>query len=294
MLPVHRLPAALSLSSVRDDYLPDSLRPCSIGHTISSSIIIANVASDLPPPSILGDFFDPGSYPGQRALQRTPRGLAERALLANGVAEAQLYKLLSQPALAWPIIESALNGLHNQIGWVDNDQIAIEAVASGRASFAMVSGASAARYAAHYGQANWQPLWDQALYQIHSWAIPASSTRQAAAWQLIQQLATPQINGRYATAAGNGPARLSAVSLVNIAYQQLLPSHPDNMRKLVLQNDQWWHRNGAEYEARFRAWQSQHETRNTALPWSAPLAQLQSNPASPTALPAISSQVSAP
>ena len=264
LLPVSRLPAPLDLSTVRDDYLPNSLMPCAVGHTISSSVIISNTSFSAPRPTILADFFDIDAFPGRRALQKTPRGIAERALLAHGVSADEVYSALDNPRRAWPIIENALDSLRGQITWIENDHMAIRAIDKGRASFAVISSQAGIRYALSHGDARWNIVWDQALYQIHTWAIPSSSQNQAAAWSLIQHLAHPQVNGRYSTAAGNGPARISALSLVNAAYQPHLPGYADNAANLVLQNDQWWVKNGARYQERFNDWLARTQARRTS------------------------------
>ncbi len=265
LLPVSQLPASLDLASVRDDYLPGTLSPCGVGHTLSSSVIAYRRTHGEPQPAILGDFFDLEAFPGLRAMRRSPRGIAERALLAYGIAADQLYPTLQQPDKAWPIIEHALNSLRDQIHWVENDQLAILAMETMPLRFAVISGQMAARHSALRGAANWQILWDQALYQLHMWAIPVSTRNQSAAWSLIQQLSEPQINGRYATSAGNGPARRSAMSLVSAEYQKLLPGYANNASTLVLQNDQWWANNQARYQLLFDRWMKNQPTnRNTS------------------------------
>jgi putative spermidine/putrescine transport system substrate-binding protein len=253
LLPVSQLPAALDLSSVREDYLPDTLLPCAVGHTISSSVIVHRPVTGETPPAILGDFFDTSTFPGPRALTRSVRAVAERALLANGIDAEQLYPTLEQPARAWPIIQHALDSLRGHIYWVEDDTMAIRAMKSQQARFAIVSGHSAVRHAATGGGADWDIIWNQALYQLHMWAIPASTGNQVEAWSLIQQMSTPQINGRYSTSAGNGPVRRSAMSLVGASYQPLLPGS-NNTDDLVLRNDQWWENHQQHYQALFEDW----------------------------------------
>lgn len=256
-----KLPAPLSLSTIREDYPANALLPCAIGHTVSSQIIIASQAQmhGLPAPAIGADLFDIDTYPGQRALQPSPRYLAERALLASGIASDSIYSTLAYPARAWPIIESALNSLRNRIVWVANDQQAINAVSEGRASFAMVGSHSLLSSAATDAANSWMPIWHQALQEIRFWAIPRSTDHFNAAWSVLSTLSQPVVNGRYSTARGHAPARLSALQLVAMRHRSLLATDADNRHGAVLTHSSWWRNHGTIYQQLFADWLARNE-----------------------------------
>jgi len=258
-LPVHRLPPALDERNLQQDYSADTLQPCAVGHTISSTFMVFD-STQLrhQKPAISADFFDPESFPGRRAIPRDLTFVAEWALLASGIETDQLYATLDRPKQAWPLIRHALDALGDNILWIDKVDDGLAAVLSGQASLTISNSSEwlHARSEQYNRDSNWplQIVWHGALNQLQMWAIPLESAQYETAWQLIREMTDPVTNGKYSSAAGNAPARQSSLRLMHYKTQLEMPSHIDNLRHAVLFNASWWKQHQRDYQRRFELW----------------------------------------
>ncbi len=77
----------------RDRYLPQAVSDCGVGAGVAS-IVLAWDRDKFPATPTWSDFWDVARYPGKRGLRRTARTNLEIALLADGVAPADVYRVL--------------------------------------------------------------------------------------------------------------------------------------------------------------------------------------------------------
>ena len=81
----------------KEQYLPAAVTPCGAG-AIVYSVVLAYDRDKIPaPPKSWADFFDTKTYPGKRALRMGPKTTLEIALIGDGVAPADVYKVLATP-----------------------------------------------------------------------------------------------------------------------------------------------------------------------------------------------------
>ena len=82
--------------SLEADFAPIGLYPCAIPQNVFA-LVLAYDDRAFPgvKPGRIEDFFDLERFPGKRAIQKSPDGILEWALMAEGVPPAQVYDLLS-------------------------------------------------------------------------------------------------------------------------------------------------------------------------------------------------------
>jgi putative spermidine/putrescine transport system substrate-binding protein len=240
-----------------EDFLPGAIQPCGVANVAWSAAIVYDKGLKTAPTKI-EHVFDLKRYPGKRALPRTPQHTLELALLADGVAPAQVYTLLASKE-GQDRAFAKLNTIKEHIVWWDRPRDALDKIAqkqaamglafNGRAFMAMIKGR--------------QPLallWDHQIFHLSYWAVPKGAKFAAQAREFIG----------FATGAGPmsdqtrwlpyGPARLSAVRLVgrhaelNLDMKPFLPTHQPNLQGALAYDGAWWSAQAAALKDRFSAW----------------------------------------
>lgn len=240
------------------DFVPDALQPCAIGQYIWSTVYAYNRGAYRPgrEPSLITDFFDITHYPGRRAIVRSPRVIAEWALLASGIPASEVNDALQMPDQAWPVIEGMLAPLSQAIVWVEDDIQAMEMLQSGAVNLAMVSSDALIRRAAT-GAEDLVPVWDGAVNQMSLWAIPGSSKQPGLAWQFVRYATSTDATRRFSSVSGYSPSRFSALEQISRDYHQYLPSTRANLANVVWGDSRWWRENGGTLDKQFVNWLAQ-------------------------------------
>ena len=79
----------------KDKYLPDAVNDCGVGAIVYSFILAYDgdkIKGDAP--KSWADFWNVKKWPGKRALRKGPKTTLEIALMADGVAPKDVYKVL--------------------------------------------------------------------------------------------------------------------------------------------------------------------------------------------------------
>ena len=111
------LPPGADGSSPEEDYYPGMLNECGAGTLFYSTVYAYNseVISGETPQTI-GDFFDLERFPGRRGMRRSPLVNLEFALMADGVAIADVYAVMdTEEGLARAFRK--LDTIKDQIVW---------------------------------------------------------------------------------------------------------------------------------------------------------------------------------
>ena len=254
LLPLNRvLPDGAALA----DYVWNGVQPCAIGHSVWATYVVFNEKkyTGKPVPVLLQDFFNPVTFPGKRAMKKSPQAIVEWVLLNYGISRQDIYPALSSDNI-WGLIEKSLQQLAPEIIWVDTDQEALELLDSGLASFAVVSSHNLVRKIAkvakqkqsseHYGV-----IWNGAVAQMSLLAIPKNSTIDGVI-EFLRLITDPIRNLQMSTALGYAPASRGQTALINARYRRALPVD-DHSNDLLWSNDKWWREHGGELESLFHS-----------------------------------------
>ena len=255
LLPLSELPVDNIGSSLIEDYFPDSIQPCAVGHSVWSTVVAFN-AEDYPDnsrPALISDFFNTDDFPGKRAIRKSPRVLAEWAIAASGVPLNGIYDSLEDAEFSWSLIKRKIDSIENEIVWADSDAQAIELLHSGQASFAMLGSDSVVRASIQDGT-ELGVIWDSAVSEFSMWAIPNGAADPHKSFEFLR-FATSVVNsGKVASEFGYGPVRYSSLSQLDRTLQKLLPSSPANNANFILGNSRWWREHGDVLNQSFADW----------------------------------------
>jgi putative spermidine/putrescine transport system substrate-binding protein len=253
------LPAGLHGEPASTDFVAGALGPCWVGSMVYSQVIAYAPRRFDARPGTLADFFDTARFPGGRALRGGAKANLEMALLADGVAPADIYKVLATPGGVARAL-AKLDTLRGRIVWWSRSGEPAAMLADGRAAFATILNGDLADALAHGGALG--TIWDRQLYELDVFAIPKGDAKRIMALDFVRfATSAPGLAG-VADWVPYGPARRSAVALVGrnpetgAAMRPLLPTAPENFATAFAVDDAWWQAHGAAIAPRWEAWKS--------------------------------------
>lgn len=243
------------ISVPANDFVPGAVGPCWV-----ATAVYARVAAFDPArfgglrPQRLSDVFDLKRFAGPRALNDTPKGNLEMALLADGVPSADVYRTLSTPAgLARAFAK--LSTLKPALVWAQGGETPLSLVTGGRAAFAMVlngdlpsSGLSA--------------IWDGQQYAFDVLAIPKGARHRQLAGDYIRFATSIPVLGAFSSWLPYGPPRLAARALVGrnpatkISMVPYQPTAGGRMAHALAVDETWWLAHAAAMDLAWRAWRA--------------------------------------
>lgn len=199
-------------------------------------------------PETWAEFWDVERFPGRRGLRSRPDNVLEIALLADGVAPADMYPLDLDRAFA------ALDRIKPHIArWTDTAPQTIEMIQTGELDFShtfnnRVVAAQASGVAAGFNTR-------QLMIMFNAFATPVGSPNIEAAQQLLGYMMRPDLQAELWNELKLIPVTSAAVDM--IPEDERLAWFPDLSTGMHLPIDaDWWGAEGqfAEVTTRFREW----------------------------------------
>jgi putative spermidine/putrescine transport system substrate-binding protein len=235
----------------RDHYQPQAVSDCGVG-AFTRDFVLAWDHDKFPGTPNWSDFWDVAKFPGKRGLRRGARMSLEIALMADGVAAGDVYRILRtdegvdrafrkleqiKPYLVWwrsPAQASRLIGSGDVLlCTAPNDRIA-------------AANQDASR---HFGT---QP--SIGLYTVKSWAIPKASPDQADALKLLASMGDAARQTHFAAATGLGGLVRGITDGMSNDQIAASPSNPALLTSALQIDEQFWHDNADRLDERFDAW----------------------------------------
>lgn len=240
------------------DFVPNALGRCWIGSVVYAQAIAYAAGRFAAAPQTLTDFFDTARFPGRRALHATSAKYnLEMALLADGVAPGDIYKVLSTRQ-GQDRAFAKLYTIRAQTIWWTRSSEPAEMLADGRAVFATILNGDIHDAAVHGNTLG--TIWDRQLYELDVFAIPIASPKREMAMDFIRFATSAPSLAHVAEWVPYGPARRSAVALVGrnpelgTAMQPFLPTAHFDTAFAV--DDAWWQAHGADIKPRWQTFVS--------------------------------------
>ena len=251
-----KLPPADNGVPASEDFLPGTLTDCGVGSIIWSTILAAR--DDKFPgggPKTINDFFDVKGFPGKRGAMKKPQTLLEWALIADGVGNADVYKVLAtEDGIARAFAK--LDTIKKDVVWWETHAQAPQLLADGEVSMTMAANGRIFD-AIHNDKQPFNIIWDHQIWNLDLWVIPKGAKLADDAKAFIAFAAKPQQLALQTKYISYGPVRKSAAAMVDPKIASQLPTAEANF-KTALQNDfQFWAEHGDELNERFNVWLNQ-------------------------------------
>ena len=243
------LPPGADHTPAARDFVAGAIGPCWVGGMVYSQVLV--FAPKLKrKPATLADFFNRKKFPGRRALSRAaPKFNLEMALLADGAAPGDVYKILATPEgldRAFHKLEALApvwaHDSADALGWVKNGQAVMATALNGDIPTHDTPGV----------------IWDHQLYEMEVFAIPKGDPGKKRALDFIAYATGSAPLAGVANWVAFGPARRSAIALVKdnpetrVPMRPLLPTAPENFANAFAVDDGWWLAHGQGIASRWR------------------------------------------
>ena len=236
------------------DFQPAAVTECAVGIFVWSTVLAYDGDKLKDAPKNWADFWDVKKYPGKRGMRKGARYNLEFALLADGVAPGEVYKVLGTPAGADRAFKK-LTELRPHIQWWEAGAQPPQFLVAGDV---VMSTAYNGRIDA--AQREGKPLkitWSGGIYDLDYWVIPKGTPNKALAMKYIAFASTPEAQAEYAKNISYGPTNNKALSKLDAKVLAQLPTSPANAKDSLQFNIRFWADQGEVLEKRFASWAAQ-------------------------------------
>ena len=233
------------------DFVSGAAQTCGVGIFVWSTVLAYNADKLKVGPSGWKDFWDVKKFPGKRGMRKGAKYTLEVALMADGVAPKDVYKVLATPAGVDRAFKK-LDQLKPNIQWWEAGAQPPQYLVSGDV---VMSSAYNGRIANTQKEGkNLKIVWAGGMYDFDSWAIPKGSPNKDAALKFIAFASKPENQKVYSQNIAYGPTNKKAVPLLDKQLVADLPTAPQNIKSGVAVDVAFWADYGESLEQRFNAW----------------------------------------
>ena len=236
------------------DFSPAAVQECGIGTFIWSTVMAYNADKIKTTPVTWADFWDVKKIPGKRGMRKGARYNLEFALMADGVAVQDVYKVLATKDGAERAFRK-LTELKPNIQWWEAGaqppqflvagDVALTTVYNGRIDAAQREGK------------NLQITWTGGIYDLDFWVIPKGAVNKEAALKFIALASSADAQSEYAKNISYGPTNNKALAKLDAKVLGNLPTSPANSKTALQFSLVFWSDQGEALEKRFAAWAAQ-------------------------------------
>lgn len=186
-------------------------------------------------PQTWADFWNVEKFPGTRALRNHPLATLEAALMADGVAPADMYPMDVDRAFAK--LEEIKP--HISVWWTSGAQSA-QLLADGEVDMTMAWNGRVSAVMNEGAPVDF--TYNQGILQYTSLCVLKSAPHLADAMKFIEAAMSPEIQANFPTYIDYGPGNPAAYDTGKISAERAaeLPNSPENAQRQVLNSAAWW------------------------------------------------------
>jgi putative spermidine/putrescine transport system substrate-binding protein len=233
------------------DFVPAAVTDCGVGIFVWSTVMAYNADKLKVGPRTWADFWDVKKFPGKRGMRKGARYNLEFALMADGVAPKDVYKVLATKEGQDRAFKK-LDELKPNIQWWEAGAQPPQFLVAG--DVVMSTAYNGRIDAAQKEGKNLKVVWNGSIYDLDYWAIPKGTPNKDLAEKYIAYTVSSKPQQEYAKHIAYGPVNDAAIKSLDAKTLSNLPNSPANGKNAVLQNLTFWTDHGDELEQRFSSW----------------------------------------
>lgn len=236
-----------------DDFFPGMLQECGFGVYIAGNVLAYDGDRFPEGPTSWADFWDVEKFPGKRGFWNTPKGTLESALMADGVAPADVYKVLRSDG-GIDRAFAKLDELKPNLVFWDTGAEMINRLASGE--YAMTFAWNGRIVVANeQDKRNFKIAYPAGFtYVADALVIVKGSPNIDKAYELMKTLAAPEPNAEFMRQVPYSSTHKGAADLLTPERRAVLPLSPENLPYGVAIDDEFWAENYDSLTERLNAW----------------------------------------
>jgi putative spermidine/putrescine transport system substrate-binding protein len=238
----------------RSKFIGGDLLDCAVPNIVYGTVFGYDTAKLNPGPATLMDLFDTKKFPGKRGLWKNPQVNLEWALISDGVAAADVYKVLGTPEGVDRAFKK-LDTIKKDIVWWEAGAQAPQLLADGQVVMTSAWNGRLQK-AIDVDKKAFKIVWDNQALDWDWWAITKGTPKMDAAYRFISYASQPASMAEQTKFIAYGPANKDAIPSINPSTLPNLPTAPDNLKTAWQLDPQFWADNGDQLKERFNAWLS--------------------------------------
>lgn len=249
-----KLPKGDDGSDAKGDFLPGMINACAIANISYANVVAYDKAkTGANSPAKLEDYYDLKKFPGKRGMKKEPNVNLEQALMADGVAPADVYKVLSTPAGVERAFKK-LDSIKSQIVWWNAGAQPAQLLAAGEVVMTTVYHGRIYDANTKDGK-NFGVVWDGQIMVPDLFVVVKGSKNSKAAMDFVMFATGTKPLAEQTKYIPYAPARKSSLALVEEKTKAWLPGSTHAGRGF--QTDAgWWSDHADELNQKFAAWLS--------------------------------------
>jgi putative spermidine/putrescine transport system substrate-binding protein len=176
----------------------------------------------------------------------------EAALIADGVAPAEVYNELRKPEGVDRAFKKLAELKPHVAAWWTSGAQSVQLLDDAEATAGSIWDGTVMGAMADGAQLDYDT--DQEVIQFDCWAIPKGSAHVETAQKLIAYMLRPEVQARYAQVkGGSAPSNLDAYKdgLIPEDVAASFPTSPEKRKTAIVLDAEWWAENITEIEPRF-------------------------------------------
>ena len=235
-----------------EKYMPGTASDCGIPANVYSMVMAYDTKVFADGPKNWADFWDVKKFPGKRALRQGPKMNLEFALMADGVPQADVYKVLATPEGVDRAF-AKLDELKPNIVWWTSGNQPMQLLGSGEVAMTTT-------YHTRVGNSNktdgtnFKLTYDGSMFLVDSWVVMKDSPNLDNSYKLLEFMSRPAVQVKWPEQLGGGVGVTEAQTMLDPALAASLPSAPDNVAVSLPLNVDFWIANIDALNTRFAAW----------------------------------------
>jgi putative spermidine/putrescine transport system substrate-binding protein len=238
-----------------DKFIPSAVNECGVGAIVWTTGLGYDADKLKIAPTSWADFFDTKKFPGKRALRKGPKYALEFALMGDGVAPADVYKVLATEAGVDRAF-AKLETIKGDLIWWEAGAQPIQLLASGEVVMTSAYNGRLTGINKSEGK-NFQIVWPGSIYAIDSWVVLRGSPNKDAAFDFIRFASLPENQSKLPEFVAYGLPNKAAGAMLDAKTAAELPTAPANLDVSIPLDGDFWVDNIEALTRRFNAWVAQ-------------------------------------
>jgi len=241
----HGLESEAVIASLPKQYLSDY----GVGNNVYTTVLAyrTDAFESREAPKSWSDFFNLEKIEGRRALRKHPFDTIEQALMADGVANADVYPCDLDRAF------KSLDRIKKDVSvfWTSGAQVE-QMLISGEVD--MIPTWVSRAQSAQSGGAPVEIVWDQNIWGLDNWAILAGTPNADACREFIKFASDPKRQAQLVEYFAAGVTQPEAFDIIDPKVAQNCPTFPEHIKNGVKINAQYWYDNQDKAIERYNSW----------------------------------------
>ena len=239
----------------RTKFLPGTALDCGLGLDVYGDVLAYDTTVLKDAPTSVLDVFDTKKFPGKRALRKFPAQNLEWALEADGVAPADVYKVLATSEGVDRAFKK-LDTIKKDIVWWDAGAQPAQLLASHEVVMTTAWNGRI-QTAIEKDSRPFAIVWNNQIVEYDMIAIPKGAKNLDQAYKYLNYISTPETSAKLGAFIPYGPVRADATPFVPKEVLPKLPTAPDHMKTYLVGDVEFWGDHGDDLVKRFNAWLAQ-------------------------------------